>query len=121
MQNTEELVARRAVEVYRKIVEDNLVIERLLETKKYKLNDYVIRKSDTYFDGVFGINEDKVGKIVGYDKYYKWYRIRYDKDNDYIGAREDQLELYDGDIENISEDLLNYDPNEVTYIHGFKL
>lgn len=121
MNEIEEKVVKRAIEVYRDIVEEKQMTKKILEAKKFKLNDYVVCTSNTYFDQVFGTTKKDIAKVVGFDKDYNWYRIRYDERNSYIGVKEEELKLYDGDISEIDDDLLNYDANKISYIHGFKI
>lgn len=119
--NMEELVAKRAVEEYRKLIQERKETENILKDKKFKLNDYVETIDTNYIDNYFGVVGNSIGKIVGYDEYYDYYRVRYSEENPFIGRKEEKLKLYDGDINKLDSELINYDPNEVTHIRNFKI
>lgn len=73
-------------------------IKKFLESKKFQLGDYVIKKGTSYFDNVFNVGHGSIGKIVGYDFENNYYRVYYSAENPFIGVVEEKLELYDGEI-----------------------
>lgn len=102
----EQIVAQKAIHNYRQAQEDNKRIEGLLKTKTYHLNDYVV-------DVIFGI-----GKIVGWDEEYEYYRVRFNDNLRFIGREEDILMPYVGEV---PQELSDHDPNVVNYVWGFYL
>lgn len=102
----EQRVAQRAVESYRELQMDKLRIESILRTKAFHLNDYVL-------DVNFGI-----GKIVGWDEEYGYYRVRFDNGGKFVGRKEDILAPYEGPV---PQELYDHDPNVVDYVWGFYL
>lgn len=102
----EQLVAQKAIENYRTAKADNKRIEAILKTKTYHLNDYVADKR-------FG-----VGKIVGWDEEYNYYRVRFNDWMKFVGREEDDLMPYVGEV---PQELSDHDPNVVNYVWGFYL
>lgn len=97
--NSKELnVVSKALEKYREAVNRDNEIEEFLKNKNFKMGDYVIKKGTSYFDGVFGTGKNEVGKIVGWDYEYEYYRVYYSENNPYIGVRESELDRYTGEI-----------------------
>ncbi|MEK4715249.1 hypothetical protein [Sporosarcina sp. FSL K6-5500] len=115
--DTEKRVAAMAIKQYRDRQNEYREIRELLSTKKFKYGDYVVKKGTSYFDGVFGTGEGSIGKIVWFDEEWNYYRVRYGEDSPFIGAREDDIELYDGEI---PQHLIDYDIEDSTYIR-FKI
>jgi len=90
-------VAFMAIRDYRKLV-DKIRKERLfLSDKKFHMEDPVVKKSVSSIDMYFGLKKDTVGKIVGYDNEYNYYRVYFNELNPYVGVKEDELELYKGE------------------------
>ena len=102
----EQFIGQKAVSNYRQAQADNKRIEEILETKAFHLNDYVV-------DVNFGI-----GKIVGWDEEYEYYRVRFNDNLRFIGREEDDLIPYEGEV---PKELADYDPNVVNYVWGFYL
>lgn len=103
----EQRVAQRAIQNYQQAQMENLRIEAILKTKTYHLNDYVADKR-------FG-----VGKIVGWDEEYNYYRVRFNDWMKFVGREEDDLMPYEWD--DVPKELADYDPNVVNYVWGFYL
>jgi len=113
LNEVEKRVAALAIVHYRKKQEEYKEIKELLSTKKFKYGDYVVKKGTSYFDGVFGTGEGSIGKIVWFDEEYNYYRVRYGNKNPWIGTREDDIEIFDGEI---PQHLIDYDIENTTYI-----
>lgn len=113
----EAYVAQKAVEVYRRKIQENQSIENFLKTKKYPLGTFVIKNGESHFDGVFGINKESVGKIVGWDFENNYYRVYYSDNNPYVGTREESVMKFIGDI---PDQIKKYKVGNVKYI-SFKL
>lgn len=103
----EARVAQRAIEVYREIMEERKQTECILSTHTYKLNDYVLCEN-------FG-----VGKVVGWDDNYQYYRVYFSKEFPDIGRDPKKIARYHGS--NIPKEVLQYDPYKITHIPGFSL
>ena len=106
-------VAARAVSAYRYQIKRIDNDKEFLKSKKFHFGTYVIKKRSKALDHLFGCYEGSVGKIVGYDQKYDYYRVYYSPENPYIGVKEEELELYAGQI---PEDVEKYDPYEIDMI-----
>lgn len=111
--NIEERIAELAIEQYREKQKEYKEVKELLSTKKFKYGDYVVKKGTSYFDGVFGTGEGSIGKIVWFEEEENYYRVRYSRNNAWIGTREDSIELYHGEV---PQHLIDYDIENTTYI-----
>ncbi len=77
------------------------------------MGSIVIKKGTTYFDNVFGTGEGEIGKIVGWDFEYGYYRVYFSDNMPYVGVREGTIELYTGEV---PQKLLNEDPYRIDRI-----
>lgn len=102
-------VLTAALDTHRKRLMQHEMTAKYLEGKKFHMGDYIIKKGTTHFDGVFGTGDGNIGKIVGYDMAYNYYRVYYNEGNTFIGVRENDMELYEGEI---PEHLQVYDPTD---------
>lgn len=107
-------VIRKAVKTYRLYIKNIKKQEDFLKNMKFHFGDYIIRKDTKHMERVFGCGEGSIGKIVGYDHEYKWYRVYYNDKNPYIGVREEDIENYTGEI---PEYLEKYDPYDIDSIY----
>lgn len=99
VETIEELnVVERSLKEYKRTMQSDDEVEEFLKTKKFQMGDYVIKKGTSYFDGVFGTGNGEIGKIVGWDFEYGYYRVYYSDYNPYIGGREEQFEKYEGSV-----------------------
>jgi hypothetical protein len=94
---TDEQVAQKAIEEYHNVIERIKNAEGFLKSKEFPMGTYVIKKGTSMLDSLFGTGEGQVGKIVGWDFEYEYYRVFYSQQNPYIGTREDTIELYEGE------------------------
>lgn len=114
MNKTEEYVAQKAIEEFRRRVDENKVTEEFLKTKKYPLNTIITKKNVSYFDNVFGVTKQAVGKIVGWDFENNYYRVYYSDKNPYVGTKEEDIDEYKGDI---PESVMKYVPNNINKLY----
>jgi hypothetical protein len=105
-----EVVAQKAIIEYQKIIEKIQLMEEFLEDKPFPMGSYIIKKKASYFDNVFGSSEGEIGKVIGWDFEYQYYRVYYSDTLPYIGTREDTIELYNGEV---PDNIKNHDPYEV--------
>lgn len=82
--------------------------EEFLKSKKFHLGDIVEKVNSNQLDLAFGCAQGSIGKIVGWDYEYQYYRVRYNERNPYIGVKEEELRLYTG--KDIPKDLIDFDP-----------
>jgi hypothetical protein len=114
VQSDEELlVATKAINEYRRVNSYTTREEEFLKTKQFPMGSYVIKKGTTYFDNVFNTGEGEIGKIVGWDFEYEYYRVYFSKNMPYMGVREEMLQSYTGKV---SDELLNRDPYQINAI-----
>ncbi|OPH61884.1 hypothetical protein BC351_01180 [Paenibacillus ferrarius] len=97
MSELEAHVAKKSVEEFRRRTQENIRVEKFLKTKKFSLGTFVVKNKGSFMDGVFGVNGDDVGKIVGWDFENNYYRVYYSPYNPYIGVREENLEMFTGE------------------------
>ncbi|WAH35027.1 hypothetical protein [Alicyclobacillus dauci] len=91
-------IAVNAVNEYRRLVQQHEQTTEFLESKQFHMGDYIIKKGTSYFDGVFGTGEGEIGKIVGWDFEYGYYRVYYSERMNFVGVREEKSESYAGEI-----------------------
>lgn len=105
MNKTEQHVAQKAIEEFNRISNENKYAEEFLQTKKFPLGTIVIKKGESYFDSVFEVYKDSVGKIVGWDFENNYYRVYYSSLKPYVGTDEESIDKFAGEI---PEHLLNH-------------
>lgn len=96
----------------------------IMASKKFNYGDIVIKSGANRLDGMFGIDKNEIGVIVGcyeidgitesFGDYRKMYRVHYNNRNNYVGVQEDNIKLYEGEI---PEHLKNVTWNQI-YYHG---
>ena len=102
----ESNVAERAIAEYHKRIEHLRKQKAFLETQTFHMGDYVL------FVGRGG-NKDQICKIVGWDFNYRYYRVYVNENVPFMGAREERLRKFDGDV---AEHMKQVDPFAVKYI-----
>lgn len=105
----EALVASKAIEKYRNIIKNIKYQEDFLKNKKINFGDLVKVSIPIFCNGI--------GKVIGWDFEYNYYRIYFDEDNSYIGVCEDKIIAFDGEA---PSDLINYDPYDLKFMYENK-
>ena len=103
-------IAAKSIHAYRRQIKMIDEDKELLKNKKFHFGTCVIKKGSTQLEKMFGCAEGTVGKIVGYDRKYDYYRVYYSPENPYIGVKEEDLELYVGEI---PKDVDMYNPYDI--------
>ena len=94
----QEYVAEKAIKEYLKVYASIKKMEDFLKDKKFPLGTFVIKKNEDYFDGVFGTGKGEIGVITGWDFDNNYYRVYFSDISPYVGTREKDLEVYEGDV-----------------------
>lgn len=113
MNSIERHVAHLAVAHYREKIREIERIKELLSKKKFKYGDYVVKKGTSYFDSLLGAVDGVVGKVVWFDEANNYYRVRYNNHACFIGTKEEQVELYEGEV---PQHLVDYNIEDKLYI-----
>lgn len=117
-------VITKALKVYHQATKKAKENEEIMNSKKFKYGDLVIKKNKGRLDDVLGADINDVGVIVGhYDcdgldgnffgRDRDMYRVHYNNKNNYIGEDVKGLEHY---TDEIPEHLKNVKWNEVKYL-----
>lgn len=81
-----------------------------LSHKKFHMGDIVIKKGTNILDAMFNTGDGNIGKIVGWDSKYEYYRVFYSKANPYIGVQEEELDNFYGTV---PFEVLSHDPYSI--------
>lgn len=106
----EVFVAKRAIEEYRKHLDQIKKEEEFLKDKKFPMGTLVQLNDFNIF-----CKRENCGKVIGWDFDYNYYRIYLSPEFPFLGAKESNLEFYEG--ESVPEDVKVHDRFQIKSLY----